>query len=153
MSEAVLRDIEAQGKRNLRDQLKAGCYSNAARDLETVAEWFHIEEDCAVKVEGGLIVRRSEIYRLEFDLTVGAEIKKTRPAIVIQNAIGNRYSSILVAAAITSKVSPELFPVEVLIGPAKSNGVTANFAIQFNQIRSAIVNVSFSGWSLLMASP
>ena len=54
--------------------------------------------------------RRGEIHLVSFDPTLGAEIKKTRPALVIQNDIGNRHSPITIVAAITSKVdeNPDL---------------------------------------------
>jgi len=34
--------------------------------------------------------RRGEIYLVNFDPTVGHEIRKTRPAVVIQNDTSNR---------------------------------------------------------------
>jgi len=37
-------------------------------------------------------IHRGEICLCSFDPTVGHEIKKTRPVLVIQNDIGNRYS-------------------------------------------------------------
>jgi mRNA-degrading endonuclease toxin of MazEF toxin-antitoxin module len=46
--------------------------------------------------------RRGEVYLVNFDPTLGAEIKKTRPALVLQNDIGNRYSPLTIVAAITS---------------------------------------------------
>jgi mRNA interferase MazF len=46
--------------------------------------------------------RRGEIHLVEFDPVRGHEIRKTRPAMVIQNDIGNRHSSVTIVAAITS---------------------------------------------------
>jgi mRNA interferase MazF len=80
--------------------------------------------------------RRGEIYLVEFDPARGHEIKKTRPALVIQNDIGNRYSPVTIVAAITSKLSPVPYPVEVTVSPTKANGLTAQSAIQLGQIRS-----------------
>ncbi len=37
--------------------------------------------------------RRGEVYLVSVDPTVGAEIQKTRPALVVQNDIANRFSS------------------------------------------------------------
>ena len=51
--------------------------------------------------------RRSEIYLVDFDPTRGHEIKKTCPALIIQNDIGNRHSPITIVAAITSKPAKE----------------------------------------------
>jgi mRNA interferase MazF len=81
-------------------------------------------------------VRRGEVYLVSFDPTVGHEIKKTRPALVIQNDIGNRHSSLTIVAAITSKVSPVLYPVEVIIQPSTTNGLDVLSAIRLDQIRT-----------------
>lgn len=81
-------------------------------------------------------IRRSEIYLVSFDPTVGHEIKKTRPALIIQNDIGNRYSALTIVAAITSTISPVPFPVEVVVEPTKGNGLAVNSAIRLDQIRT-----------------
>src|SRR5690349_21280984 len=81
-------------------------------------------------------VKRGDIVLCSFDPTVGHEIKKTRPALVIQNDIGNRYSSVTIVAAITSTVSPVPYPVEVVVHPAASNGLDVSSAIRLDQIRS-----------------
>jgi len=81
-------------------------------------------------------ITRGEIYLVSFDPTVGHEIKKTRPALVIQNDIGNRYSPLTIVAAITSKVSPVPYPVEVVIEPTSANGLGVRSAIRLDQIRT-----------------
>ena len=78
--------------------------------------------------------RRGDIFLVSFDPTVGHEIKKTRPALVIQNDIGNRYSSLTIVAAITSKISTVLHPVEVIIQPSRSSGLEVLSAIRMDQI-------------------
>lgn len=80
--------------------------------------------------------RRGEIFLVDFDPTRGHEIKKTRPALVIQNDVGNRHSAITIVAAITSKLSPVPYPVEVTIQPTKTNGLALPSAIHLDQIRS-----------------
>jgi len=79
--------------------------------------------------------KRGEIYLVNFDPTVGAEIRKTRPALVIQNDIANRYSPLTVVCAITSQHDEELYPTEVLI-PASEGGIRAGSVVLANQIRS-----------------
>lgn len=81
-------------------------------------------------------LRRGEIYRVSLDPTVGHESKKTRPPLVIQNDIGNRYSPLTIVAAITSQVSPVAYPVEVVIEPTSSNGLGVRSAIRLDQIRT-----------------
>src|SRR5271157_4540810 len=80
--------------------------------------------------------RRGEIYLCSFDPTVGHEIKKTRPALVIQNDIGNRYSPLTIVAAITSSVSPVPYPVEVVSDPTARNGLEVRSSIRLDQIRT-----------------
>ena len=79
--------------------------------------------------------RRGEIYLVGFDPTVGHEIEKTRPAVVIQNGISNQHSPIAIVAAISSQFSEPPFPREVVIEPADS-GLPKRSAVIVNQIRS-----------------
>jgi len=79
--------------------------------------------------------RRGEIYLVRFDPTVGREIQKTRPAVVIQNDISNRYSPITIVAAVSSQFSEPPFPREVVIEPEES-GLPKRSAVIVNQIRS-----------------
>jgi mRNA interferase MazF len=81
-------------------------------------------------------LHRGEIYLCSFDPTVGHEIKKTRPALVIQNDVGNRYSPLTIVAAITSAVSPVPYPVEVVIDPTAANGMVVRSSIRLDQIRT-----------------
>ena len=80
--------------------------------------------------------RRGEIWFVEFDSGRGHEIKKTRPVVIIQNDIGNRHSPVTIVAAVTSKLSPTPYPVEVVATPGKGNGLTLPSAINLGQIRS-----------------
>ena len=78
---------------------------------------------------------RGEIYLVNFDPTIGAEISKTRPALIIQNNIANRSSPIIIIAAMTSKFDDHLYPTEVLIEPPEG-GLKTTSVILLNQIRS-----------------
>ena len=80
--------------------------------------------------------RRGDIYLVEFDPARGHEIQKTRPAVIIQNDIGNRHSPVTIVAAITSKLSSKPYPVEVAMLPTRANGLSVPSAIQLGQIRS-----------------
>jgi|HubBroStandDraft_6_1064221.scaffolds.fasta_scaffold223916_3 mRNA interferase MazF len=81
-------------------------------------------------------LRRGEIYLCSFDPTVGHEIKKTRPALIIQNDVGNRYSPLTIVAAITSSVPHVSYPVEVVINPTASTGLDVESLIRLDQIRT-----------------
>jgi len=78
---------------------------------------------------------RGEVYVVAFDPTLGAEIRKTRPALILQNDIANRSSPITIVAAITSKFDDELYPTEVLVR-APAGGLDADSVVLLNQIRS-----------------
>ena len=80
--------------------------------------------------------RRGEIYLCSFDPTVGHEIKKTRPALIIQNDVGNRYSPLTIVAAITSSVSLVSSPVEVETKATTATGLDIESSIRLDQIRT-----------------
>ena len=79
--------------------------------------------------------RRGEIYLVHFDPTVGHEIRKTRPAAIIQNDISNQHSPVTIVAAISSQFSDPPFPREVVIEPVES-GLPKRSAVIVNQLRS-----------------
>ncbi len=78
---------------------------------------------------------RGEVSLVNFDPTLGAEIKKTRPALILQNDIANRHSPITIVAAITSQFDEPLYPTEVLIR-ATEGGLTVDSVVLLNQIWS-----------------
>jgi mRNA interferase MazF len=77
---------------------------------------------------------RGEVWLVNFDPTIGAEIQKTRPAVVIQNDVGNRMSPITIVAAITSTLK-QPYPFQVKI-PAGRGGLDTDSVATLNQIRS-----------------
>jgi mRNA interferase MazF len=80
--------------------------------------------------------RRGEIYLTALDPTLGREIQKTRPALVIQNDVSNRLSGITIVAPITSTVRFPLNPVHVLLVADHTTGLSVTSAALFNQIRA-----------------
>jgi mRNA interferase MazF len=79
--------------------------------------------------------RRGDIYLVEFDPARGHEIQKTRPALIIQNDIGNQYSPITIVAALTSKFDTPPHPTDVIVDRGQS-GLLQKSAVVLNQIRS-----------------
>jgi mRNA interferase MazF len=79
--------------------------------------------------------RRGEVYLVNFDPVIGSEIRKTRPALILQNDIGNRHSPLTIVSAITSKYEEPLYPTEVLLKIGEG-GATKDSVILLNQIRS-----------------
>ena len=79
--------------------------------------------------------KRGDIYLTRFDPTLGAEIQKTRPALILQNDVANRYSPITIVAAITSRPRDRDRPTNILVG-APEGGLTSGSSILLNQVRS-----------------
>lgn len=58
--------------------------------------------------------RRGEVWWIAFDPSVGGEIRKTRPAIVVSNDAANRHLNRLQVVPLTSNVE-RVFPSEALV--------------------------------------
>lgn len=82
-----------------------------------------------------LEVRRGEIWLVNFNPTVGHEIKKQRPAIIVQNDLGNKYSPITIVAPVTSQGIDKIYPIEILLTDENS-GLKKESKALFNQIRA-----------------
>jgi mRNA interferase MazF len=59
--------------------------------------------------------KRGEVYLVNLDPIIGAEIQRTRPVLAVQNDTANRHSPITIVAAITSQFDDPLHPTEVLV--------------------------------------
>ena len=79
-------------------------------------------------------LKRGDIWLVGFDPTVGHEIKKTRPALIVQNDQGNMYSSTTIVAPLTSQNLSTIYPVEVKISKVK--GLNRDAKIMMDQIRT-----------------
>lgn len=68
--------------------------------------------------------RRGEVYRVAFDPSIGGEVRKTRPAIVVSNDVANRELNRIQVVPLTSNVR-RLYPSEayVTLGSAQSKAM------------------------------
>ncbi len=80
--------------------------------------------------------KRGEIFLTALDPTLGHEIQKTRPALVIQNDISNRLAALTIVAPITSTVRFPLNPVHVLLAGDETTGLSVVSVALLNQIRA-----------------
>ena len=80
--------------------------------------------------------RRGEIYLVSLDPTVGHEIRKTRPVVIIQNDVSNEYSPITIVAAVSSQFAKPPHPREVPIPADNKSGLDKPSAVILTQIRS-----------------
>jgi mRNA interferase MazF len=60
------------------------------------------------------VIKRGQVYWVALDPTVGSEIQKTRPAVVVSNDVGNTHSPLVTVLPITSKAE-RIYPFEVEI--------------------------------------
>jgi len=79
--------------------------------------------------------QRGEIYFADLDPVVGSEQGGRRPVLIIQNDIGNQFSSVLIVAAITSAPTKVAYPVDVVIASGHS-GLIKGSRILLNQIKT-----------------
>src|SRR3989344_3089299 len=79
--------------------------------------------------------RRGEIVLVNLDPVLGSEQGKTRPALIIQNDIGNEYSPTTIVAPITSKIFSKQFPTNVEIDLTNSP-LKEKSTVLLNQIRT-----------------
>ena len=81
------------------------------------------------------MIRRGEIYLADLDPARGHEQAGARPVLIIQNDIGNHYSSTTIAAAITSRISKKRLPVHVEIS-AQESELPRDSVVLLEQIRT-----------------
>lgn len=78
---------------------------------------------------------RGEIYLVKFDPVFGSEIKKTRPALVVQNNIGNKYSPVTIVAVITSVIAGKTYLTNVFLEKSQS-GLKVDSIVLLNQVKT-----------------
>jgi len=79
-------------------------------------------------------IRRGDVFLVNFDPTIGAEAKKTRPGLVVSNDINNTHSPIISIAPITSNVT-RVYSFEVEVA-ARVGGLRSRSKIMVNQTRA-----------------
>lgn len=82
-----------------------------------------------------MIVKRGDVFFAELSPVVGSEQGGTRPVLVIQNDIGNRFSPTVIIAAITAQIQKAKLPTHVEIN-AKKCGFERDSVILLEQLRT-----------------
>jgi len=80
-------------------------------------------------------VRRGDIYFADLSPVVGSEQGGTRPVLIVQNNVGNKYSPTVIAAAITSQGNKARLPTHIEL-TGSSFGLTRDSVILLEQIRT-----------------
>jgi mRNA interferase MazF len=79
-------------------------------------------------------MKRGDIYFAILDPTIGSEIKKTRPVLIVSNDANNRAAATITAIPITSNIK-KVYPFEVLLEP-KNTSLTKVSKAQCHQVRT-----------------
>lgn len=77
-----------------------------------------------------MVVKRFEVWLVNLDPTIGSEIKKTRPALIISPDVTNKHLDTVVIAPLTSTIRP--YPTRVVCEFQKKQG-----QIALDQLRAA----------------
>ena len=80
-------------------------------------------------------VKRGDIYYADLSPVVGSEQGGTRPVLIIQNDVGNKFSPTVIAAAITSKTDKSKLPTHIDVY-AEHYGLSRDSVILLEQIRT-----------------
>jgi mRNA interferase MazF len=79
-------------------------------------------------------MKRGEIYYANLSPTVGSEIDKRRPVLVVSNDANNRAANTVTILPITSNVT-RVYPFDVLLNPEDS-GLSQPSKVQAQQVRT-----------------
>ena len=82
-----------------------------------------------------LAIKRGDVFFADLSPVVGSEQGGTRPVLVIQNDIGNRFSPTVIVAAITAQIQKAKLPTHVEID-AERYGFERDSVILLEQVRT-----------------
>lgn len=80
------------------------------------------------------MIKRGEVYWVNLDPTIGAEIRKTRPALVVSNDTNNVHARTVTVVPLTTSTE-KVYPFEVLLKPGTYGNKEAAKA-KANQVRT-----------------
>lgn len=80
-------------------------------------------------------VKRGEVFYADLSPVVGSEQGGTRPVLIIQNDVGNRYSPTVIAAAITSRLDKNRMPTHINIR-GETCGLAKDSVVLLEQMRT-----------------
>lgn len=82
-----------------------------------------------------MAIKRGDVFFADLSPVVGSEQGGTRPVLVIQNDIGNRFSPTVIIAAITAQIQKAKLPTHVEID-AKKYKFERDSVILLEQVRT-----------------
>ena len=82
-----------------------------------------------------MVVKRGDIFYADLSPVVGSEQGGTRPVLILQNDIGNKYSPTVICAAITSQINKAKLPTHIEIDADKYS-LVKDSVVLLEQIRT-----------------
>ncbi len=82
-----------------------------------------------------MAIKRGDVFFADLSPVVGSEQGGTRPVLVIQNDIGNRFSPTVIVAAITAQIQKAKLPTHVEIAAAR-HAFERDSVILLEQVRT-----------------
>ncbi len=82
-----------------------------------------------------MVIKRGDMFYADLSPVVGSEQGGTRPVLVIQNNIGNKYSPTVIVSAITSQLNKNKLPTHIELD-SEEFGLKADSIILTEQIRT-----------------
>jgi mRNA interferase MazF len=79
-------------------------------------------------------MKKGDIFGANLDPTIGAEISKRRPVLIVSNNINNKFAETITVLPITSSTE-KVYPFEVLLNAGDGN-IKELSKIKANQIRT-----------------
>ena len=89
-------------------------------------------------------MKRGEVWWVSFDPSVGSEITKKRPAIIVSNDVSNRFLNRVQVVPLTSKKTDKVYPSEALVtlngkqGKALADQLTTVSAVRLSNMEGKI---------------
>jgi mRNA interferase MazF len=80
-------------------------------------------------------IERNGIYLANLDPTIGHEIAKTRPVVIVSNDINNRFSGTVTILPITSTQLKKAYPFEVIL-PRGTGNLPKDSKVKADQVRT-----------------
>jgi mRNA interferase MazF len=105
---------EAMGIALPTDTLMAKLLSRAVLIFVTL----RISKEVFILKEYKMNIKRGDIFYADLSPVVGSEQGGTRPVLVLQNNIGNRYSPTVIVCALTGRTEKSEIPTHVNVGNA-----------------------------------
>ena len=119
--------MNAQDRYNSERYLDMTCFL-ALRNIER-----NERKERRSRMKENWIYRRGDVYLANLDPYIGSEQGGTRPVVVLQNDVGNRYAPTLVVATVTSRTEKKRYqPTHVLI--AHNTAFEKPSVVQLEQI-------------------